>query len=153
MIAERENRFGRWLEATLESRGMSQAEVARDLGVADAQVSRWRRGQATPSLPSLQRLAQALHVPRTMLEELAGYTPPSVAGEDPERDAALRAHEARFHAVLEQLPPSLWSAYLSACEALAAELRHSLVAALELAIEEAGAAEVPGRRIGFHGTE
>ena len=35
--------FGHWLTAIMRERGLTQAEIARRIGVDDAQVSRWRR--------------------------------------------------------------------------------------------------------------
>jgi len=125
----------------MRSRALSQADLARALGVADAQVSRWRRGQVVPSPRHLQRLADALAVPRADLDRLAGYpvpgaTPAEGGPVDPAAEAELQAHQARFRRTLEQaVPRDLWPAYAAACEALAAGLVGSFAAALDAAAE------------------
>ena len=133
----RPGEFGRWLSSTMDSRGLSQAEVARAVGVADAQVSRWRRGQVVPTVHYLQRIAEALDVPRVDLDRLAGYPVEEGAGGtvaapgDVERLAELRAAQARLGTLLqEQVPHELWRAYLEACEALARSLTASYESAL-----------------------
>src|ERR671939_1416381 len=123
--------FPAWLEASMHRRGLSQAELARAVGVADAQVSRWRRGQVVPTVHHLQRIADALEVPRAELDRLAGYpvddeaagpTEGGAAG-DPAQQAELRAHQAWYGALLqERVPRPLWRAYVEACEALARSL-------------------------------
>src|SRR5579871_5898046 len=89
-------RFAGWLEASMRSRGLTQAQLARSVGVADTQVSRWRRGQVIPTVQYLQRLADAFGVERLTLDQLVGL-PVSQAqtpGEprDPEVEAELQAH-------------------------------------------------------------
>ena len=125
-MSEASSPFGEWLAAAMRSRDLSQAALARTVGVADAQVSRWRRGQVVPSVHHLQRLAEALDVPRAGLDRLAGY--PTADGKDeieagdpdPARQAELAAYRARFGQTLERtVPRHLWRAYVEACEALA----------------------------------
>ena len=130
-----------WLDSSMQQRGLSPAAFARSLGVADAQVSRWRRGQVVPTVQSLQRIADVFGVPRASLDRLAGY-PVSAEGGD-EADAELEASTGRLRELLETLPPSLRPAYIDACTALA----QTLAAAVE-----ALHAEVDGGRphtIGF----
>jgi transcriptional regulator with XRE-family HTH domain len=123
----------------MQSRGLSQAQMARAVGVADAQVSRWRRGQVVPTVHYLQRIADTLDVPRAGLDRLAGYPvdatdAPDGAGDDPTRQAELQAYQSRFTQVLQQqVPPALWAAYAEACEALARSLAASYAGALETA--------------------
>lgn len=132
--------FAEWLNATLQSRGMSQAQLARAVGVADTQVSRWRRGQVVPTVRYLQQLADTLDVPRASLDRLAGYPvddePGQAAqtGADARGEAELQALEARFRQLLEQrVPRHLWRAYLEACGALASSLAASFDEALATA--------------------
>jgi transcriptional regulator with XRE-family HTH domain len=147
----RSDNFARWLEATMQSRGLSQAAIARRVGVADAQVSRWRRGQVTPSLPHLQRIADTFGVPRVELDRLAGYPvpgEPDTGADDPEAAAELRAHLAQLERLLTtSVPPELWRAYIDACEALAASLATSFTQAQE---QIESARESSRRPIGFH---
>lgn len=126
------NRFGQWLEATMQSRGLSQADMARQVGVADVQVSRWRRGHVPPSVRYLHRLASTFDVPRSMLDQLAGYPadePEQNEGfpeVNPQTEAAIQAYQARYRENLTtQVPRRLWDAYAKACEALAEQLAAS----------------------------
>lgn len=155
-MPEPQNQFSSWLNATMRARGLSQAELARIVGVADAQVSRWRRGHVVPTVRYLQRIAESLDVPRVRLDVLAGY-PVDDGGEgasaaDPERDAELQAHEATLRRLLEErVPQALWPAYIRACEALAA----SLAGGFEDALSQAASASdtnslpQPRRHVGF----
>ena len=132
-------RFAGWLEASMRSRGFSQAQLARSVGVADTQVSRWRRGQVVPTLQYLQRLADTFGVQRITLDELLGL-PIAQAREanvDPELEAELQAHQARLREVMQsRLPRSMWRAYVEACVALADGLNASTRRALGESIGE-----------------
>src|SRR4051794_22571986 len=146
----------------MESRRFSQAELARAVGVGDAQVSRWRRGQVVPTVRSLQRIADTFGVPRVMLDSLAGY-PTDEVEEGPEGDAGdlarrteIRAYQAWFGQQLErQVPRELWRVYADGCAALAEALGGSFRATLIRAEQEAEEvvpeddAEKPPREIGF----
>src|SRR4051794_32213037 len=110
---------------------MSQASLARTLGVASTQVSRWRRGQVVPGLPHLQRIADVFGVPRATLDELAGYPVERAehedVGADPHRRAELLACQARLGRVLdEKIPPHPWHTYVDLGEALGDTLTISL---------------------------
>jgi transcriptional regulator with XRE-family HTH domain len=153
-MTPRSDHFARWLETTMSSRGLSQAAIAREVGVADAQVSRWRRGQVTPSVRHLQRIADVFGVPRVDLDRMAGYpvedAPDPTAG-DPELAAELQSQLAHLQRLLATtVPPELWGAYVRACEALAESLASSFVQA-QAQIE---AERESGRRpIGFRREE
>jgi transcriptional regulator with XRE-family HTH domain len=162
--------FGTWLSATMRDRGLSQAEVARRIGVDDAQVSRWRRGLVVPSVGHLQRIADALDVPRVLLDRLAGYPVPDEAdvivpgvtagaaarttpsraepdGVGSSRDPALtveaEAYGAWFaHLLDRRVPPILWRSYASACLALADGLTGGYADALDTLVR-AAAVEPP----------
>lgn len=135
------NRFTLWLNNSMESRRLSQADLARAVGVGDAQVSRWRRGQVVPTVHSLQRIADTFGVPRAMLDSLAGY--PSGARDEPTgepddlaRRAEIRAYQAWFGEQLErQVPRELWRVYAEGCAALAEALGGTFRATLEQARE------------------
>src|SRR5215212_3666043 len=120
--------FAQWLNTTMQNRNLSQAEMARTLGVADAQVSRWRRGQVVPTVRYLQQIADAFGIPRTPLDRLAGYPVPEMeqggpAPLDPEAEAELQAYQARYGQLLaERVPRNLWKAYAASCEAFAEAL-------------------------------
>ena len=52
--------LGNTLRALRESRGFSQAELARRAGMGKSQVSKYERGKELPQLGSLERLLDAL---------------------------------------------------------------------------------------------
>src|SRR5919202_3252134 len=120
------NRFGGWLQASMRSRGLTQAQLARSVGVADTQVSRWRRGQVVPTVPYLQRLADTFGVERAVLDRMVGLPVAEArdasgqAAAPPEVEAELQAYQARLRQVMQQrLPRAMWRAYMEACVALA----------------------------------
>src|SRR5436305_8488531 len=53
-------------------RSSDLAQLARSVGVADTQISRWRRGQVVPTLQYLQRLADTFGIDRLTLDQLVG---------------------------------------------------------------------------------
>jgi transcriptional regulator with XRE-family HTH domain len=153
-------RFGGWLEACMRSRGLTQAQLARSVGVADTQVSRWRRGQVVPTLQYLQRLADTFGVERMTLDQLVGLPVAQAPdtnnpGADPEIEAELQAHQARLRQVMrDRLPRSMWRAYIEACVALADGLDASARRALRQSLEQLGEHgehphEPPDRPLGF----
>src|SRR3954465_9475199 len=101
IMPDEEKPFAVWLDATMKNRGLSQAELARAVGVADAQMSRWRRGQVVPTVRYLQQIADVIGVQRTTLDRLAGY-PVAFEAEheqsDPAQEAEIAEYEARFGA-------------------------------------------------------
>jgi transcriptional regulator with XRE-family HTH domain len=149
-------RFAGWLEASMRSRGMTQAQLARSVGVADTQVSRWRRGQVVPTLQYLQRLADTFGVERMTLDELVGLPVAQARRDvDPEQQAELQAYQTRFREVLEtKLPRAMWRSYLEACVALADGLSSSARRVVRQSLEELdrpGRDEPPpDRPLGFH---
>jgi transcriptional regulator with XRE-family HTH domain len=54
--------IGRTLGLVRRARGLTQAELADRLGVIRTTVSRWERGEQTPSLEQLGPLTRALRV-------------------------------------------------------------------------------------------
>ena len=125
----------------MRQQGVSQAQLARSLGVAESQVSRWRREKVQPSLRHLQLLADSFAVPRAVLEPLAGY-PQTPAGD---RDAELEAAQGRLRQLLEQrVPRGLWPAYLKACEAVADGLAGSVAEAAEVQASRRNLGFTPG---------
>jgi transcriptional regulator with XRE-family HTH domain len=150
--------FADWLNATMQSRRLSQAQLARVVGVADTQVSRWRRGQVVPTVRYLQRIADTLDVPRASLDRLAGYPvseaseePPAAA--DPERQAELHAYSAAYRSLLEhEVPRALWRAYAEACAALAESMagaHREAVRRSDRGVADEGQGEGKSRPAGF----
>lgn len=145
------NRFTHWLNMSMASRRLSQADLARAVGVGDAQVSRWRRGQVTPTVYSLQRLADTFGVPRAILDTLVGYPSGeqavSAAPDDPARQAEIAAYQSWFGEQLaEQVPQELWQVYVDGCAALA----QALGASFRETLAAAAAVELPAANHGKH---
>jgi len=142
------SRFAGWLQASMVNRGLSQAQLARSVGVADTQVSRWRRGHVVPTVQYLQRLADTFGIERITLDRLVGlpvaHAPQGADGPqvEPEVAAELEAYQARLREVLEKrLPRAMWRAYVEACVALADGLN---------AAASRVADAPPERPLGFH---
>jgi transcriptional regulator with XRE-family HTH domain len=146
----------------MHNRGLTQAQLARSVGVADTQISRWRRGQVVPTLQYLQRLADTFGIERMTLDQLVGLpvaqAPGGESGVEPEVEAELQAHQARLRAVMQtRLPRSMWRAYVEACVALADGLStsakrvvsESIVRAAADARTEAEHEPPPDRPLGF----
>jgi transcriptional regulator with XRE-family HTH domain len=148
----REPSFGGWLEASMRSRGFTQAQLARSVGVADTQVSRWRRGQVVPTVQYLQRLADTFGVERITLDELVGLPVAQARADrdshpDPRLEAELQAHQARLRQVMQDtLPPGMWRAYVEACVALADGLNSSARRALQESLVDPGPPDSRGER-------
>ena len=150
-------RFSGWLSTTMQTRGLSQAQLARNVGVADTQVSRWRRGQVVPTVQYLQRIADTFGVQRTTLDRLVGYPvaeaePGSSSEMDADVEAELQALQARLREAMQsKLPRTMWRAYVDACIALADGLGSSarkVVRESMLPLSERGS-ESPDRPLGF----
>lgn len=161
-MSEKRFDFPTWLEMTMRTRSLTQAELARTMGVGETQISRWRRGLAVPTVHSLQRLAETLGVSRLTLDQLAGY-PTGGPGDvvvvdkgDDETNAELQAHLAILANLMERrVPRELWHVYVEGCSALADALGRSFNGTLERAgIEprsgDVGRATRPTGRLGFH---
>ncbi|MFF3097963.1 helix-turn-helix domain-containing protein [Streptomyces cyaneofuscatus] len=52
--------FGPWLARQLKQSGMSQADLAQDIGLTRAAVSAWITGRATPREETINKIAEAL---------------------------------------------------------------------------------------------
>src|SRR5216683_1129934 len=113
MYAPPGTRFAGWLQASMLNRGLSQAQLARSVGVADT-----------------------FGVQRMTLDLLVGLPVARAAdtsGEhalEPEIEAELQAYQARLRRAMQNgLPRSMWRAYVEACVALADGLGASAAAA------------------------
>jgi len=49
--------FPQWLKSTMESKGLSQRELAKDMGICETLVSRWIKGQRYPHVVHVLGLA------------------------------------------------------------------------------------------------
>ncbi len=69
--------FGKLAELRKKS-GLTQSEVAEELGVSRQAVSRWETGEISPSVENLRRLSKLYGVP---MDELVNGTAPEQAPE------------------------------------------------------------------------
>lgn len=141
----------------MHHRGLTQAQLARSVGVADTQISRWRRGQVVPTLAYLQRLADTFGIERMTLDQLVGLpvAQPSGGGQsiEPEVEAELQAYQTRLRTVMQtRLPRSMWRAYVEACIALAEGLSTSARRVVSQSLSRPADSEAdppPERPLGF----
>lgn len=90
--------FGVYLDAAMDAAGITQAQLARKIGISESMISRWRRG-AVPEMEGLRALAHALdkepmelfiRAGRVLPEE-AGYTAMPEAPRPPSVEEAIAA--------------------------------------------------------------
>ena len=73
--------FGATISALRKERGMTQLELARQMGVTDKAVSKWERNLSFPDVASLPKLAEAdelLEAKTATQEEPAGRRVPTL---------------------------------------------------------------------------
>ena len=75
--------FGATIAALRKQKGMTQLELARQMGVTDKAVSKWERDLSFPDVASLPKLAEVLD---TSVDELLEVK--SAAQEEPENSTA-----------------------------------------------------------------
>jgi hypothetical protein len=64
--------FAHWLDAMIPAKFRNDADFARQLGVQQAYVHRWRRG-VRPQLPMLLKISKLTGTSVETLAEIAGY--------------------------------------------------------------------------------
>ena len=52
--------FGKWIKQQRKYYGMSQTELANDVGVCQNTISDWERGEQTPTFDKAQDIVKAL---------------------------------------------------------------------------------------------
>ena len=72
MAKAHDDRFARWLDATVSNLGWSNRELAERVGVHESVVSRWLTGRSSPSTENLETLAGVLSVDFLALAVTAG---------------------------------------------------------------------------------
>jgi transcriptional regulator with XRE-family HTH domain len=70
---ESATRFSRWLDSLIPAAFESDAALARELGISQSTVMRWRRGKTLPSMPMLYRLARVTGTRPDILLQIAGH--------------------------------------------------------------------------------
>lgn len=102
--------FGYWLGMMLDTRGMSNADLARAIEVENSLVSKWRRNRQRPDTLSCRLIAEAFGVPVREVMIHAGHADPDAPFEDPVRD--------RLHELVDQLPTSVLAPFIAVFEGL-----------------------------------
>ena len=88
--------FAAWLKRTREDAGLSQPELAAQIGVQKAYISKWETAKPdVPTLPRLVRLSKALGTPLTEALEAMGYLKP---------DREIEPHVMRLLHYYQSLP-------------------------------------------------
>lgn len=64
--------FAEWLDRIMTERAISGGMIAKEVGVNDSAVSRWRNGKGSPGLDSIMKLAATLDVDPIRLAVTAG---------------------------------------------------------------------------------
>ncbi len=89
-----------FLKEVMRRRKRLPSQLAADLGVSHATVSRWLYGKDTPSIRSCRRIAEYSGVPLEKILSILGYLPSIVEREPPEwpefREYALRKYPAEL---------------------------------------------------------
>jgi len=67
--------FPDWLKRQFSRRDWTQADAARAIGVSSGRVSEWVNGKRPPSVESLERIADALHIDVETVLRKAGHLP------------------------------------------------------------------------------
>lgn len=93
---------GSHLRAARRGAGLTQKQLAEELGVEAITVSRWERGATSPSLPRLRRIAALTH---TTVSDLV-RTPDAATAHALEL-AALREELAETRAIVDQVARTL----------------------------------------------
>lgn len=119
--------FSAWLDAAMARRGIRQADLARELGLSQSTVSRWRQGGGI-DLGSIERLARYFGVARETLERLtladaSTHDSAEATPLDPELEAERAEYRAFWEQMLRHVPRPLWKSYRDAVEAVSAPFR------------------------------
>jgi transcriptional regulator with XRE-family HTH domain len=77
------NDFATWLNVNMENSHISGNKLAKMLGVNISQVSRYRHGRITPTLPIIHNIAKIFEVDPIRLAVLTGRLPREMAHADP----------------------------------------------------------------------
>lgn len=81
---EARQRFGEWLDITLDNRGIAGKTLAEQIGVNDSTISRIRGGASLPSMPVVSEIARVLDLDPIRLAVTASLIPAdSMPGVEP----------------------------------------------------------------------
>jgi transcriptional regulator with XRE-family HTH domain len=72
-MSDLKKQFGKRLQALRTERGMTQEQLAAEIGVTVESISNMERGIHGPSFEKLERIARALRVPEGDLFSFSGH--------------------------------------------------------------------------------
>lgn len=115
-----ENQVGALIAELRKEQGLTQKQLAEQLGVTDKAVSKWERGAGYPDITLLSKLAAALHI--STGELLNGVREPhSTPAPEPEQTVETALHYAEKVSIRKRISLTrLALAILTVCCALAA---------------------------------
>ena len=90
--------FGGWLSRRMEDIPITQAALARQAGVSQSQISRYRTGVTVPDPGTLRKLARPLDADFDEMMVLAGHRP----GDEPKaaRTFIVRTDDPKVHRLI-----------------------------------------------------
>jgi transcriptional regulator with XRE-family HTH domain len=112
-----------YLRSAMTARGLTQANLARALGVNDSLVSRWLTGRNTTDVRYLRKLAPLLKVPVVELLVAAGHLDAAEAKVPPPKPAEPPRPVTVEEFVRANIPPGRQDAALAMLRALINEDR------------------------------
>lgn len=96
MKTDRHRRFATWLNDEMDSRGMSQSELGRLLGLPQGSIHHWTSGRNLPRPYFCNLIADALNIDRDTVLAIAGHRPPKPAVDPLAPEVALMAKIERI---------------------------------------------------------
>lgn len=95
--------FAKWLDITMENKGISNRSLAAKIGVHESVTSRWRAGRTSPSIENCEALAIALDVEFLRLAVTAGILDATAAHAEPLPAPEPSAVRTRIRQQLEHI--------------------------------------------------
>lgn len=132
--------FATALDQLRQGRRLSYSDLARGLTVSVSQVSRWCRGETTPTVDAIAQIADYFGVDRETLERLAGYRANTASRTqdtiNPEMAMRLDAEVQALKELLEGVPEPFWTVILAAMHEGTRLAADNVRAALKLALNQ-----------------
>ena len=94
--------FAKWIQAELDRRDMTQADLARKSGMPKATISNVVSSQRRAGSSFCRRLAKALDIPPDIVYQAAGLLPPEKKLSKLEKQIQYIVHEYKYDATREQ---------------------------------------------------
>ena len=106
------NDFGANVKSIRKSKHVSQAELAKAIGVHTGTVSHWENGRQLPDTVTMQRVAEFLGVPLgTLLDGNNSESPGCVVDSEAELEVLVSQLKSLSKASLQIIAPAIRAAY------------------------------------------